>query len=146
MDKLRQSLKLHQIKELRSRLSELEVAKAQGTLNSSEDALQRARANEYAVRTNGAEKRQERLKNLMQASENVKLDSARVVNIYRQTELELARSKELVSLKTQQVAEAQQNLRTQQQKLARYLQVEQRTRKLCERLQAQTLAEELRKD
>ena len=145
MKKLKQIEKLQEIKELRRKLAELEVAKAMGVYRDAEIALQRALQAEADLEQEGESRTKKRLGSLMNQPGNVRIQSARVVNVYRQIENEKDLARNHTQSRTVVLEESTQNLRTQREKLARYLQVEERTRKLCGNLKAKESAEMLRK-
>jgi len=134
MDKLKQIDKLLRVKELRRRLAEMEASKARNAMYQAEDAVERARQNEQFVLDDSDRRRHERMNNLMKGDSNIAVQNARVINMYAMTSEEILQSKTATSDRISDLQGAQERAKIEQAKLARFLQLEERTRKLCDRL------------
>lgn len=134
MKKLNQIDKLLKVKQLRRRLAEMEAAKARRFVHNAELELQDARIEEQTVRETSTERRNERLKKVVEISDNPAVQNARLVNVYAITDQEIQNANFNTTLHIQKLDEASDRLKLEQQKLARFLQLEERTRKLCDRL------------
>jgi len=134
VSKLKQIDKLLKVKELRRRLAELEAAKAKRAMLQADQDVIDAQNNEIQVKETASERRQERLKKVLEPSNNPALQNARVVNLYAITDQEIQASAFKTTLSKQLFAESEERLKMEQSKLARFLQLEERTRKLCDKL------------
>jgi len=134
VSRLRQIDKLLGVKELRRRLAEMETARARRELLECEAMLDQAIEEESRIRETCVERRQQRLREVVQKSRNPAVQNARLVNVYAITDEEIKGAAFQTELKTQQLEEAGERVKLEQQKLARFLQIEERTRKLCDRL------------
>lgn len=134
MSRLKQIDKLLSIKELRRRLAEMEAARSRRVVQEADAMLQEAHDEEAYIKETSAQRRQERLKQVVEAGKNPAVQNAQLVNVYAITSQEISGAKFNTELKRQQVDEANERLKLEQKKLARFLQIEERTRKLCDRL------------
>jgi len=134
VSKLKQIDKLLKVKELRRRLAELEAAKARRQMHEASHAVQAARDEEVYIKETSAIRRQERLKKVVEPGKNPAIQNARIVNLYAITDKEIQESAFNTEIRLQQLAESEDRLKLEQSKLARFLQLEERTRKLCDKL------------
>lgn len=134
MSKLKKIDKLLKVKELRRRLAEMEAAKAKREVMIAKNALVQAQEDEQHIKDTSADRRNERLTQVIQAGQNPAVQNARLVNIYAITDEEIQSATFKTTLHVQQLDESAERLKLEQQKLARFLQLEERTKKLCERL------------
>lgn len=112
----------------------MEAARAKRAVYTAQNALIEARDTEQYVKETSIERRQERLKQVIKVSANPAVQNARLVNVYSITDQEIQTATFNTTLHTQQLQESADRLKLEQQKLARFLQLEERTKKLCERL------------
>lgn len=134
MSKLKQIDKLLKVKELRRRLAEMEAAKARRHMHEAAQAVQAARDEEVYIKETSAIRRQERLKKVVEPGKNAAIQNARIVNLYAITDQEIQESAFNTEIRLQQLTESEDRLKLEQSKLARFLQLEERTRKLCDKL------------
>ncbi len=134
MSKLKKIDKLLQVKELRRRLAEMEAARAKREVAIANNALIEAQNEALYIKETSVERRHERLTQVVQAGQNPALQNARLVNVYAITDEEIQNANFKTTLHAEQLSEAAERLKLEQQKLARFLQLEERTRKLCDRL------------
>ena len=134
MDRSKNIDRLLKVKELRRRLAEIEASQARNALYAAEDALARAKENEFSVRANSDVKRNERLNHLLEGGGNIAVQSIQLKNAYALTEQEINQAIEHTKHQDSALGEAAECASLAQQKLARFLQIEERTRKLCEKL------------
>ena len=144
MDKTSKIDKLLKIKEFRRKKAESEVVSAKGTVQSARLAYSQAVETQNQVIDTAAQRRSKRIQKLLTDPENANLDSSRIVNVYQQTKLEIVKAVEETVDRKQQVSQATQFLSDKQQELARFLQKEERTRNLRDRLEVQIRSEKLR--
>lgn len=112
----------------------MEAAKASRNLHMASLAFEDAKLQQVQVSKNAGMRRQERLKKIIQPSKNPSIQNARIVNVYAITEQEIKEAAFNTTLKEQQLSESEERLKLEQSKLARFLQLEERTRKLCDKL------------
>lgn len=134
MSKLKKIDKLLKVKELRRRLAEMEAAKASREMHMASLAVEDAKHEQIRIKETAAIRRQERLKKVIEPGQNPSLQNARIVNVYAITDQEIQESAFNTELKEQKLSESQERLKLEQSKLARFLQLEERTRKLCDKL------------
>lgn len=134
MSKLKKIDKLLKVKELRRRLAEMEAAKASREMHMASLAVEDAKQQQIHIRETAAIRRQERLQNIVEPGQNPSVQNARIVNIYAITDQEIQESAFNTEIKEQKLNEAEDRLKLEQSKLARFLQLEERTRKLCDKL------------
>ncbi len=134
MSKLKQIDKLLKIKELRRRLAEMEAAKATREMQLASQEVEFAKQQEIEIKQTSAQRRQQRLKEVIQPGNNPGLQNARIVNVYAITDQEIQQSAFNTTLRIEQLHESEDRLKLEQSKLARFLQIEERTRKLCDKL------------
>lgn len=146
MSKLKQIDKLLRVKELRRRLAEMEAAKARRNVHSANDKLHDAMSDEQTIRETSQDRRQERLKKVVQVSDNPSVQNARLANVYAITNKEIENAQFNTALHAERLREAGECLKLEQKKLARYLQLEERTRKLCDRLLEMKKVEAVRQE
>ena len=112
----------------------MEAAKATRIMHEADLAVQTAREEEVNIKQTSSARRQERLKEIIEPGKNPALQNARIVNVYKITDQEVQASAFKTEMQIQLLGEAEERLKLEQTKLARFLQLEERTRKLCERL------------
>ena len=134
MNKTKQIDRLLRVKELRRRLAEMEAVKATRQMHMAEQAVENAKEEEIYIKETSAARRQEKLKEVLDPGKNPAIQNARVVNLYAITDKEIKESAFQTEIKQQQLIESKERLKLEQSKLARFLQLEERTRKLCEKL------------
>lgn len=134
MSKLSKIDKLLKVKELRRRLAEMEAAKARREMHIADQEVEHARQQEIEIKQTSSQRRQNRLKEVIKPGKNPALQNARIVNVYAMTDQEIKESAFNTTMRIEQFHEAQDRLKLEQSKLARFLQIEERTRKLCDKL------------
>ena len=134
MSKAKQIDKLLRVKELRRRLAEMEAGKATRQMHMAAQAVEDAKKEEIYIKETSAVRRQEKLKQVLDPGKNPAIQNARVVNLYAITDKEIKESAFQTEVRQQQLVESKERLKLEQSKLARFLQLEERTRKLCEKL------------
>ncbi len=134
MSKLQQIDKLLKIKELRRRLAEMEAAKAKREMHLASQEVDHAKQQEIEIKQTSGHRRQRRLKEIIEPGKNPTLQNARIVNVYAITDQEIQASAFKTTMRIEQFHESEERLKLEQSKLARFLQIEERTRKLCDKL------------
>jgi len=134
VSRLRQIDKLLGVKELRRRLAEMEAARARRELSQCKTMLNEAIQQEREIRETSVERRQQRLREAVRKGQNPAVENVRLMSVYTRTDEEIKGAAFRTELKSQQLDEANERVKLEQQKLARFLQIEERTRKLCDRL------------
>ena len=134
MSKLKQIDKLLKVKELRRRLAEMEAAKASREMHMANQAVEDAKQEQIHIKETAGVRRKERLQNSIEPGQNPSIQNARIVNVYAITDQEIQESAFNTEIKQQKLSESEDRLKLEQSKLARFLQLEERTRKLCDKL------------
>ena len=134
MNKLKQIDKLLKVKELRRRLAEMEAARASREMHMASQAVEEAKQEQIHIKETAGIRRQERLKKVVEPGQNPSVQNARIVNVYAITDQEIQESAFNTEIKQQKLSESEERLKLEQSKLARFLQLEERTRKLCDKL------------
>lgn len=134
MSKLKQIDKLLKVKELRRRLAEMEAAKASREMHMANLAVEDAKLEQINVRETASTRRKERLQNIIKPDKNPSVQNARIANVYAITDQEIQEAAFNTEIKQQKLSESEERLKLEQSKLARFLQLEERTRKLCDKL------------
>lgn len=134
MSKLKQIDKLLKVKELRRRLAEMEAAKASREMHMANQAVEDAKQEQIHIKETAGVRRKERLQNIIEPGQNPSIQNARIVNVYAITDQEIQESAFNTEIKQQKLSESEDRLKLEQSKLARFLQLEERTRKLCDKL------------
>lgn len=112
----------------------MEAAKAKREMQLADQEVEYARQQEIEIKQTAAHRRQERLKEVIQPSTNPTLQNARIVNVYAITDTEIQESTFHTTMQIEKRHEAEDRFKLEQSKLARFLQIEERTRKLCDKL------------
>ena len=134
MSKLKQIDKLLKVKELRRRLAEMEAAKASREMHMANQGVEDAKQEQIHIKETAGVRRKERLQNSIEPGQNPSIQNARIVNVYAITDQEIQESAFNTEIKQQKLSESEDRLKLEQSKLARFLQLEERTRKLCDKL------------
>jgi len=134
VSKLKQIDKLLKVKELRRRLAEMEAAKASREMHMANQAVEDAKQEQIHIKETAGVRRKERLQNIIEPGQNPSIQNARIVNVYAITDQEIQESAFNTEIKQQKLSESEDRLKLEQSKLARFLQLEERTRKLCDKL------------
>ena len=134
MSKLKKIDKLLKVKELRRRLAEMEAAKASREMHMANLAVEDAKQEQIHIKETAAVRRQERLQKVVEPGQNPAMQNARIVNVYAITDEEIQQAAFNIEIKQQKLNESEERLKLEQSKLARFLQLEERTRKLCDKL------------
>lgn len=134
MSKLKKIDKLLKVKELRRRLAELEAAKARREVYQAEQEVIDAQNEEIRIKETASERRQEKIKDLLEPGKNPAMQNSRIANLYAITDQEIKESAFKTTMQREKLTESEERLKLEQSKLARFLQLEERTRKLCDKL------------
>ncbi len=112
----------------------MDAAKAMREMQLADQEVELAKEQEIHIKQTSNHRRQERLKEVIEPGKNPALQNARIVNVYAITDQEIQESAFNTSMRIEQLHESEQRLKLEQSRLARFLQIEERTRKLCDRL------------
>lgn len=145
MNQLQQVRKLLRVKELREKLSEAAVMRARGECMQASQAVQAAKNTLEELQVNGKAREKERLDALLNAPDNVSVQSARIKNVYTATKREIEQTLEIIASREFELMEAMKRLKLKQKELAQKLQECERTRKLCDHLAQNEELEEMRR-
>ncbi|MEL7428644.1 MAG: hypothetical protein AAFN43_01470 [Pseudomonadota bacterium] len=135
MHDVRQIRKLLKIKTMRRKMAELEVARANAEVARGLSAVEQAQQEEADTLASGAERREKRISRLLDEPGNVSMQNAMIVNVFARTRHEKARARAAVLQKSAELLEARNLAIEKQRKLARFLQVEERAKQFCDRLE-----------
>jgi hypothetical protein len=138
--------RLLKIKELRRQLAEVQLAKTANLRAQSQAAVELAWNNHEYIKVSSKEQREQRISQVINTPGNVPVDGARITNLYNSTKADIKNSKAWALTKVDELQNARALETEDRQKLARFLQVEERTRKLGERLAEQSRLNEQRQD
>ena len=127
--------KLLTIKTMRKKLAELDVARANAEVSNAKTAVDQAERNERDILQSGAERREERISDLLKHPANTAVQDTMIVNVFARTDHEKLEARANVLQKYTDLAASRQKAIEKQEKLARFLQVEERARQFCERLE-----------
>ncbi len=144
MDKRWQLNRVLQIKEMRRKLAEIEAARAARLRHEAEAAVSNAYAEQNEIIENSDQRRNARLEKLLEDGRNPAVENARIRNLYRATDHEIDASKFRTDCRISELEIAETSAKMKQKELASFLQREERTRKLCERLTELKIQEDLR--
>lgn len=97
------------------------------------------------LQENGKLKEQQRLDELLNEPDNLRLQSARVMNVYTATKREVQHTREIIAARELELEDANKQLKFKQQELAQKLQESERTRKLRDHLVHNLELEEMRR-
>ena len=128
--------RLLSIKTMRRKLAELDAARANARVSGAMAALSNARQDEQDIIITGDQRRENRISELVNTPSNVPLQDTMIVNTFARTDFERDQARANVLQKTANLGEARVAAAEKQQKLARFLQVEERAKQLCSRLEA----------
>jgi len=112
----------------------MEAAKASREMHMANLAVEDAKLEQITVRETASIRRKERLQNIIKPDKNPSVQNARIANVYAITDQEIQEAAFNTEIKQQKLSESEERLKLEQSKLARFLQLEERTRKLCDKL------------
>ena len=136
--------RIMRVKEMRRKLAEVEAAKANRIVSESENLLASAIASENYTKETSVKRREDRLAKLLEDRDNPAYENARIVNVYNMTESEIAESQALTQQREEELSQARYNAKLKQQELAKFLQQENRTEKIRDKLIEAEIEEAIR--
>ena len=136
--------RIMRVKEMRRKIAEVEAAKANRIVSESESLLASAIANEAYTKQTSVKRREDRLAKLLEDRDNPAYENARIVNVYNMTESEIVESQALTKQREEELSQARYNAKLKQQELAKFLQQENRTEKIRDKLKEAEIEEAIR--
>ena len=106
--------------------------------------MEDAKAEQQMVLKTSDRRREARLAKLLEEGRNPAVENARICNVYRVTDHEIEASKFRTDCRIAELETAEISAKMKQKELASFLQREERTRKLCERLTELKVQEDIR--
>ena len=142
--KLSQIDQILRVKEMRRKLAEVNYARANRHVREGETAVWNAQQDEIYIKNTSQSRREERLSKLLENTENPVMENARITNVYKITETEIENSAQITQSRKEELLEAIAIASGKREELARFLQRENKSKQLRDRLVSMEQKEAIR--